>query len=107
MFGLSLSIAIAIIIATFIVFVIILVLMHKNTKNFCNKDCNNKMCPLSRQFFTEGLHDTYRHIYVGNKLAKLDPELRSLYVKYMIMSNMSPIEFEKTMYKKFKGKKLS
>jgi len=107
MFGLSLELTIAVIILAFIIFVIILVLIHKTTTDFCSKNCNNKMCPFNRKFFTEELYEYYRHMYVGYKLSKLDPELRSLYVKYMIMSNMSPIEFEKSMYKKFKGKKLS
>ena len=66
-------------------------------------ECVAKPCPFHiAAYITHKFYKPYRHIYVGYKLSKLDPDLRALYVRYMILNHVPLDEFEESMYRKFK-----
>jgi len=65
--------------------------------------CAAKPCPFHIvAFILHKFYKPYRHIYVGYKLSKLDPDLRALYVRYMILNHVPLDDFEESMYRKFK-----
>jgi len=93
------------VIMSVVIFLIFLFLVYLLCVTDSSMECHcPKKCVFYKKCVFRRIIGVPKRFYVRYKFKRLDPNIRSLYLRYMILNHLTINEFENMMFRKFIGK---